>query len=171
MHSTSSRTCAGRMRLQLSPRWATRLASRVAFVGTRREPQTASVLVSAAPLIVDDATRGEARHRRRGSRSLRSPPGGCLWHQIHDAGPLEFLSVGLVAHGDAPGDRGGSAQPFEVAVGQLGLGEASRSECVHDRLKDSRHCGARRRRYDTRWADQLRWLIKNKAGPLARRVC
>jgi hypothetical protein len=32
----------------------------------------------------------------------------------NDASPLQFLSVGLAAYGDAPGDHGGGAQPFEA---------------------------------------------------------
>jgi hypothetical protein len=30
------------------------------------------------------------------------PPGACLLQQVHDASPLQFLSVGLAAYGDAP---------------------------------------------------------------------
>ena len=44
------------------------------------------------------------------------PSGVGLLHQVDDAGPLQFFSVGLATYGDAPGDHGGCAQPFEVKV-------------------------------------------------------
>src|SRR5258708_34956259 len=38
------------------------------------------------------------------------PPSVCLLQQGNDASTLQFLSVGLAAYGDAPGDCGGGAQ-------------------------------------------------------------
>jgi hypothetical protein len=63
------------------------------------------------------------------------PPGVCFLQQVNDARPLQFLSVGLAAYGDAPGDHGGCAQPFEVEVDQLALGEASRPQCFDERVE------------------------------------
>jgi hypothetical protein len=52
------------------------------------------------------------------------PSGACPLQQVHDTSAIQFLSVGLPAYGDTPGDHGRCAQPFEVEVDQLALDEA-----------------------------------------------
>ena len=101
--------------------------------GPCRHPATGAdePLVAATALLVPNVTddRGRPHYRLLRTKSVIRvvnhdrcdlPSGVGLLHQVDDAGPLQFFSVGLATYGDAPGDHGGCAQPFEVKVDQLG---------------------------------------------------
>ena len=88
--------------------------------GPCRHPATGAdePLVTATALLVPNVTddRGRSHYRLLRIKSVIRvvnhdrcdlPSGVGFLHQVDDAGPLQFFSVGLATNGDAPGDHGG----------------------------------------------------------------